>query len=159
MLETFINARPNSGTMLEDGEDAPSFSGTDQNGDTVKLSDFQGQTLVLYFYPEDATPGCTKEACSFRDSYEIFQEHGIAVVGVSADDAESHKEFAKMQRLPFSLIADPDREIIDAYDVRGSLGKAKRITYIINDNGVIEHVYQKVDTETHAEDILTDLNV
>lgn len=144
--------------MLDTGQEAPSFTGTDQDGDTVKLSDFRGRKIVLYFYPEDNTPGCTTEACSFRDSFDAFTERDIAVIGVSADTVESHKKFAKTQRLPFPLIADPDHEIIDAYDVRGSFGNAKRATYIIDENGIIEHVYETVDTEQHPETILNDLD-
>lgn len=143
--------------MLEEGVDAPAFKGVDQNGDAVKLKDFAGQTVVLYFYPKDDTPGCTKEACSFRDNINTLQEQNIAVVGVSADDVDSHEQFADRYNLPFPLLADPDKEIIDAYDVRGAFGNAKRVTYVINEDGVIERVYSKVDTEQHAEDILADL--
>lgn len=143
--------------MLAPGDDAPGFSGVDQHGDEVSLADFSGQRVVLYFYPKDNTPGCTKEACSFRDRFDAFTAEDIAVIGVSADSVDSHQSFADKYDLPFSLIADPEKDIIDAYDVRGAFGNAKRVTYVIGEDGSIEQVYTDVDTEQHAKDILADL--
>lgn len=143
--------------MLAAGDQAPNFRGTDQHGDTVRLSDFRGQKVVLYFYPKDDTPGCTTEARSFRDRYEDLQDAGIAVLGISADGVDSHKEFAERYELPFSLVADPEKEIIDKYGVRGAFGRADRVTFVIDEDGDIIRTYEDVDTETHATDILQDL--
>ncbi|MCU0518735.1 MAG: peroxiredoxin [Oscillatoria sp. Prado101] len=135
------------------GTDAPDFTVKDTNGNTVKLSDFKGQTVVLYFYPKDDTPGCTKEACSFRDSYTEYQGKDIAVFGVSMDDETSHQSFTQKYNLPFPLLADVNGAITKAYDVFGG-GYAKRVTYIIDSEGKIAQVYDKVNTATHAQDIL-----
>lgn len=137
------------------GAAAPAFTAKDTTGKTVKLSDFAGQILVLYFYPKDDTPGCTKEACSFRDSYSEFRGKDIAVLGVSRDSEASHQKFTEKFSLPFPLLADVDGAITKAYDaVKGE--KAKRVTYIIDKIGKIAHVYEgdSLNTETHAKDIL-----
>lgn len=138
------------------GTDAPAFTVKDTNGTTVSLSDFAGKTVVLYFYPKDDTPGCTKEACSFRDSYTEYQGKDIAVFGVSMDDEASHQLFTQKYSLPFPLLADVDGAITKAYDVSGG-SYAKRVTYIIDKEGKIAQVYEKVSTETHAKDILAAL--
>jgi peroxiredoxin Q/BCP len=137
------------------GAAAPAFTAKDTTGKTVKLSDFADKILVLYFYPKDDTPGCTKEACSFRDSYSEFRGKDIAVLGVSRDSEASHQKFAEKFSLPFPLLADVDGAITKAYDVvKGE--KAKRVTYIIDKIGKIAQVYEgdNLNTETHAKDIL-----
>jgi peroxiredoxin Q/BCP len=138
------------------GTPAPQFTAKDDAGNTVSLSDFQGKTVVLYFYPKDDTPGCTKEAQSFRDNYTEYQGKDIAVLGVSTDDETSHKAFKEKYGLPFSLLADTDKAITKAYDVDGG-GYSKRVTYIINGEGTIDRVFETVKTDTHAQDILADL--
>jgi peroxiredoxin Q/BCP len=143
---------------LSVGATAPSFTVKDTNGNTVSLSDFAGKTVVLYFYPKDDTPGCTKEACSFRDSYGEYQGKDVAVLGVSMDDEASHQQFTNKFSLPFPLLADTDGAITKAYDVDGG-GYAKRVTYVIDGSGKISHVYTTVKTDTHASDILADLGL
>lgn len=138
------------------GTKAPDFTTKDDQGDTVSLSDFAGKVVVLYFYPKDDTPGCTKEAQSFRDNYTEYQDKDMVVLGVSNDDEASHKMFKEKYGLPFQLLADTDRSITTAYDVDGG-GYPKRVTYIINGEGVITHVDDKVQTTTHAQDILATL--
>ena len=135
------------------GNDAPSFTTTDDQGNTVSLEDFAGKTVVLYFYPKDDTPGCTKEAQSFRDKYSEYEGKEMVVLGVSMDDEASHKSFKEKYGLPFQLLVDTDGAITKAYDVEGG-GYSKRVTYIINGEGKISHVDEKVKTSTHAEDIL-----
>lgn len=135
------------------GTVAPDFTVKDTSGNTVKLSDFKGKTVVLYFYPKDDTPGCTKEAQGFRDSYPEYQGKDMVVLGVSTDDEASHKKFTEKYGLPFQLLADVDGAITKAYDVDGG-GYAKRVTYIIDAEGKISQVFDKVNTTTHAQDIL-----
>ncbi|ATS18723.1 peroxiredoxin [Synechococcus sp. PCC 6717] len=144
--------------VLAVGTPAPAFTTTDTTGKPVSLADFAGKTVVLYFYPKDDTPGCTKEACSFRDNYAAYQEKGIVVLGVSGDDEASHQKFTEKFSLPFPLLADVNKSIIKAYDVDGG-GYAKRVTYVIDGNGIITHVYTSVKTDTHATDILADLGL
>lgn len=140
---------------LSVGTTAPDFTAKDTNGNTVNLSDFKGKTLILYFYPKDDTPGCTKEAQSFRDAYNEYQSKDIAVLGVSMDDEESHKKFTEKYNIPFPLLADSDGTLTKAYDVEGG-GYAKRVTYVIDGDGKITQVYEgsKLKTDTHAADIL-----
>jgi peroxiredoxin Q/BCP len=135
------------------GTDAPAFTAKDSDGKTVSLSDFAGKTVVLYFYPKDDTPGCTKQAQSFRDNYAEYQGKEMVVLGVSRDDEASHKLFQEKYGLPFQLLADVDGTITKAYDVDGG-GYAKRVTYIIDGNGKITHVDASVNTGSHAQDIL-----
>ena len=142
------------------GDKAPEFEGRDQNGQTVKLSDFKGEKLVLYFYPKDNTPGCTKEACSFRDNYQEMISKGFKVVGVSADSEKSHQKFAEKFDLPFPLIADTDKNIMESYGTFGEkkmYGKTflgvKRTTFIIDEDGTVEKVIKKVDTKDSASQI------
>ena len=135
------------------GTQAPAFTTKDDQGNTVSLADFAGKVVVLYFYPKDDTPGCTKEAQSFRDNYQQYQDKDMVVLGVSNDDEASHKMFKEKYDLPFPLLADTDRNISQAYDVDGG-GYSQRVTYIINGEGVITHVDEKVQTSCHAEDIL-----
>jgi peroxiredoxin Q/BCP len=140
------------------GTDAPAFTTKDTNGNTVSLSDFAGKTVVLYFYPKDDTPGCTKQACSFRDAQTQYQGKNVVVLGVSADDEASHQAFTEKFKLNFPLLADKDKSLIQAYDVDGG-GYAKRVTYVIDPNGKITHVDTAVSTTTHASDILTALGL
>lgn len=138
------------------GTPAPAFTAKDANGDPVSLADYAGQTVILYFYPKDDTPGCTKQACGFRDNYADYQDQNIVVLGMSADDEAAHQKFIEKYDLPFPLLADRDRTIIKAYDV-DSGSYAKRVTYIIDDVGMITHVYDSVQTATHATDVLAEL--
>ncbi|MCK9452009.1 MAG: thioredoxin-dependent thiol peroxidase [Bacteroidales bacterium] len=146
--------------MLEKGEKAPEFSAKDQHGNTVSLSDFKGKNIVLYFYPKDNTPGCTKEACNLRDNHEALIDKGFVVLGVSPDTEESHQKFAEKFSLPFSLLADPALKIVKAYGAWGEknmYGKKYegllRSTFIINKEGKIEEVIKKVKTDDHANQI------
>lgn len=147
--------------MLKEGDLAPDFTARDSNGDEVKLSDLRGRKVALYFYPKDDTPGCTKQACSFRDSFEEFREKGIEVLGVSLDDAASHRKFAAKYDLPFTLLTDPEHEVADLYGVYGEkqfMGKkymgVSRTTFLIDEEGRIVKVFDKVKVEHHAEDVL-----
>lgn len=146
---------------LQVGEKAPSIEAKDQDGNIVKLSDFQGKKVVLYFYPKDDTPGCTAQACSLRDNYEALLAKGYAVLGVSADDEKSHKKFANKYSLPFPLLADPEHNILEAYHVwteKSMYGKTYmgivRTTFIIDEKGVIQEIISKIDTKNHAEQVL-----
>lgn len=143
---------------LTAGTAAPAFTTKDTNGNTVSLADYAGKTIVLYFYPKDDTPGCTKEACSFRDNYTAYQGKDIVVFGVSGDDEGSHQDFTSKFNLPFPLLADVDHSLMKAYDVDGG-GYAQRVTYVINGQGQIDKVYTSVNTDTHATDILADLGL
>lgn len=140
------------------GTEAPTFTAKDTNGNTVSLSDLKGKTVVLYFYPKDDTPGCTKQACSFRDAQPQYQSKDIVVLGVSADDEASHQAFTQKYNLNFPLLADTNQELIKAYDVDGG-GYAKRVTYVIDADGKIVNVDSSVNTTTHAEDILKSLGL
>jgi peroxiredoxin Q/BCP len=135
------------------GTKAPNFTTTNSDGATVSLADFAGKTVVMYFYPKDDTPGCTKEAQSFRDNYDQYQNKDMVVLGVSRDNEASHKMFQEKYGLPFQLLADVDGSITSAYDVDGG-GYSKRVTYIIDGTGTITFVDTNVKTETHAQDIL-----
>lgn len=135
------------------GTVAPNFTTVDDEGKTVSLSDFKGKVVVMYFYPKDDTPGCTKQAQSFRDNYEQYQNQEMVVLGVSMDDEASHKAFKEKYGLPFQLLVDKDGKITQAYDVSGG-GYAKRVTYIIDAEGKITHIDDKVNTSNHALDIL-----
>jgi len=147
-------------TQPTEGMPAPLFEGTDQNGNTVKLSGFKGKKIILYFYPKDNTPGCTAEACSLRDSHEDLLKKGFIVLGVSPDSEKSHQKFADKYNLPFPLVADPDKKILTAYGAYGEkvmYGKKVtgviRTTFIIDEKGIIEKVIKKVDTKEHASQI------
>lgn len=140
------------------GTDAPAFTVKDTNGNTVSLSNFAGKTVVLYFYPKDDTPGCTKQACSFRDSMSDYQNKDVVVLGVSADDEASHQQFTQKYNLNFPLLADTDKSLIQAYDVDGG-GYAKRVTYVIDGNGKVIHVDSSINTSSHASDVLATLGL
>ncbi|PSL07329.1 thioredoxin-dependent thiol peroxidase [Cecembia rubra] len=146
---------------LELGKAAPDFESKDQNGNSIKLSDFRGKKVVLYFYPKDNTPGCTAQACNLRDNYEALQKAGYVVLGVSSDSEKSHQKFIEKQNLPFSLIADVDHKVHEAYGTwveksmygRKYMGTA-RTTFIIDENGNLEEIIEKVDTKAHTNQIL-----
>ena len=147
--------------MLKEGDKAPDFTAKDQNGDTVKLSDHRGKKVVLYFYPKDDTPGCTKEACSFRDADDVYMKKNIKVFGVSTDDENSHQKFISKFSLPFDLLADTDKQIVEAYGVWGEksmYGKkymgTNRKTFLIGEDGKIAKVFDKVNVEQHADEVL-----
>jgi peroxiredoxin Q/BCP len=142
---------------LAAGTPAPDFTAKDTNGNTVSLSDFKGKIVVLYFYPKDDTPGCTKEAEGFRDAYAEYQGKDMVVLGVSMDDEASHQKFSEKYGLPFQLVADPDGTITQAYDVQGE-GYSKRVTYIIDAEGKVSKVFEKVNTDSHAKDILAEIS-
>ena len=146
---------------LQAGDKAPDFHANDENGNPVKLKDFKGKKLVLYFYPRDMTPGCTAESCNLRDNYKALQKQGYEVLGISTDTEKSHQKFIAKEKLPFHLLADPDKKVHDAYGTwveksmygRKYMGTA-RITFLINEKGVIEEILEKVDTKNHAAQIL-----
>ena len=147
--------------MLEVGMKAPEFALQDKNGQEVKLSDFLGKKVVLYFYPRDNTPGCTRQACAFAGSYEAFKAENVAVIGISKDSVASHLKFAEKYDLPFVLLSDPELQAIQAYDVwqeKKLYGKVSmgvvRATYVIDEDGVIEKVMPKVKPDTNAAEIL-----
>lgn len=146
---------------LTTGDQAPAFSAKNQNGENISLSDFAGKTVILYFYPKDDTPGCTAEACSFRDNYEALSAKGYVVIGVSTDDEKSHTKFVNKYNLPFNLIADTDKKIVEAYGVwveKSMYGKTymgtSRKTFIINPEGKIQHIIEKVDTKNSSQQVL-----
>ena len=147
--------------MLEAGMKAPAFTLQNQNGESVSLSDFLGKRVVLYFYPKDHTPGCTRQACAFAGAYAEFERRGVVVIGVSRDSVSSHAKFAEKNNLPFVLLSDPDREAIEAYGVwqeKKMCGKVSmgvvRTTYLIDADGVIEAVMPTVKPDTNAAEIL-----
>lgn len=152
-------------TNLKPGDLAPDFIGRDQDGNAIQLSDFKGKKLILYFYPKDNTSGCTAEACSLRDGYEELKTLGMEVVGVSPDSEKSHKNFILKYNLPFRLIADENHEIAEKYGAWGEkkmYGKAYfgilRTTFVINERGIITHIFNKVDTKEHVKQILSEIN-
>jgi len=147
--------------MIKEGTTAPAFKTKDANGETVSLKDLKGQKVVLYFYPKDDTPGCTKEACSFRDAWAKFKKQGIKVLGVSPDSEASHKKFETKYQLPFTLLADKDHTIADVYGVWGEkkfMGRTYmgvlRTTFLIDEKGKIKKVFEKVKPEDHASEVL-----
>ncbi|WP_306552214.1 thioredoxin-dependent thiol peroxidase [Daejeonella sp.] len=146
---------------LSEGQKAPQFTANDQNGKSVSLSNFAGKSIILYFYPKDDTPGCTAEACSFRDNYESLIAEGFEVLGVSTDDEKSHLKFIGKYNLPFSLIADTEKKIVEAYGVwveKNMYGKkymgVSRKTFIIDKNGMILKIIDKVDTKNSSAQVL-----
>jgi peroxiredoxin Q/BCP len=146
---------------LKAGDKAPDFAAKDQNGKEISLAQFKGKQVILYFYPKDDTPGCTAEACDFRDNYQSLQGKGFQVIGVSTDDEKSHKKFETKYSLPFPLIADADKQIVEAYGVwveKNMYGKkymgTARTTFIIDGNGVIKNIIEKVDTKNSSQQVL-----
>lgn len=151
-------------THLKIGDKAPSFAGKDENGNAISLADYAGKRLVLYFYPKDLTEGCTKESCNLRDNYEALLEKGFEVLGVSADNEKLHQKFIAKHSLPFHLLADIDKTVINAYGVWGPkkfMGREydgiHRTTFVIDAHGMIEAIFLKVKTKTHTEQILEEL--
>ena len=148
--------------MIEQGRPAPDFELKSDAGETVRLSDFRGRPVVLYFYPKDDTPGCTTEACEFRDAYDVFRERGAEVLGVSPDDVASHEKFKTKYGLPFTLLADPDHEVAEKYGVwieksmygRNYMG-IDRTTFVIGPDGILQHIFRKVKPDGHAAEVLT----
>lgn len=152
-------------TNLEVGDKAPDFSMGDENGNIISLKDFSNKRLILYFYPRDLTPGCTVESCNLRDNYKGLLEKGFEVLGVSADDEKKHLRFIDKHDLPFHLLADTDRKVLEAYGVWGPkkfMGKEfdgiHRTTFVIDGDGKIEAIFKKVKTKSHTEQILEELN-
>lgn len=148
-------------THLKEGDKAPDFTSTDQNGKTISLKDYKGKKVILYFYPKDNTPGCTMEACNFRDHYEDLQEKGFEVIGVSADTEKKHSNFVEKFTLPFTLLADTEKEVINAYGVWGLkkfMGREydgiHRETFVINEEGVIDKIITKVKNKEATKQIL-----
>jgi thioredoxin-dependent peroxiredoxin len=147
--------------ILKVGDKAPFFEGVNEKSEKITLGDFAGKKLILFFYPQDNTPGCTAQACSLRDSYAELREKGFAVLGVSADSVKKHIGFREKYTLPFSLIADTERPMLNLYGVWGPkkfMGKEyegiHRVTFVINEEGVIERIFDKVTTSSHADQIL-----
>jgi peroxiredoxin Q/BCP len=147
--------------MIEENEIAPDFTAKNQTGEEIKLSDYRGKRVVLYFYPKDDTPGCTKEACSFRDANDVYAQKNIKVFGVSTDSEKSHQKFISKYSLPFDLLADTGKEIVTAYGVYGEksmYGKkymgVNRTTFLIDEQGKIVKVFKKINVSEHASEVL-----
>jgi len=152
-------------THLTEGEKAPDFKAKDQNGNVVSLKDFIGKKVVLYFYPEDDTPTCTIEACNLRDNYSALKKAGLVVLGISPDDKKKHKKFEEKYNLPFTLLEDPDKKIIDKYGVWGEKNMygrkymgLLRTTFLIDEKGVIIKIFKKPKSKIHSEEILKALS-
>jgi len=151
-------------TTLQEGQKAPAFTGKNQNGEKISLSDFKGKKLVLYFYPEDDTPTCTLQACNLRDNYGLLKKNGFEVVGVSPDDQKKHKKFESKFKLPFTLLADPDHKILEKYGVWGEkqmfgnhyMG-VHRTTFVIDEKGIVRKIFLRPKNKAHAEEILHSL--
>jgi peroxiredoxin Q/BCP len=146
---------------LKQGDKAPAFTAQDQNGKEISLSDYKGKKVALYFYPKDNTPTCTNEACNIRDNYALLKKNGIVVLGVSTDTEKSHKKFEEKHQLPFTLLADPEQKIVEAYGVWGLkkfMGReymgTYRVTFLINEKGIIDHIIEKVVSKDHTTQIL-----
>ncbi|MFT3770392.1 MAG: peroxiredoxin [Minicystis sp.] len=151
------SARPDGGTgLLPAGKPAPDLAAPDQNGKTHRIAEERGHALIVYFYPKDNTPGCTKEACAFRDAWDRYQKAGVQVFGVSADDQKSHEAFAKEQKLPFPILADPAHAWSGAFGVGTKLGMTSRVSFLIDPAGQIAKVYPNVDPALHADEVLKD---
>lgn len=153
-------------TSLQPGDRAPEFSATDQFGNVIALNEFVGRKVILYFYPKDNTPGCTAEACGFRDNYQVLKGKGFSIIGVSADNERSHKNFSEKYVLPFTIIPDKEKKIIKEYgawDKKKLYGKEYegiiRMTFIVDEMGMITHIFSKVDTKDPAGQILRQMNL
>ena len=149
---------------LKEGDVAPAFTATTNGGQTISLSDFKGKSVILYFYPKDDTPGCTKEACSFRDRWDDFKKRGAVILGVSTDKVKSHNKFVDKYKLPFTLLADEDKKIVQAYGVWGpqtfmgiKYTGTSRATFLIGPDGTIKKIWPKVKPAEHAEEVLAAL--
>ncbi len=155
-----------SNSILEVGASVPDVSVKDQEGNTISLKDFIGKKMVIFFYPKDNTPTCTKEACNLRDNYALLQEKGFQVIGVSIDDEKSHQKFIEKHELPFPLIADTDHHLVEAFGVWGEkkmYGKTymgtHRTTFVVDEKGSISHVIKKVKSADHAQQILKEVGI
>lgn len=151
---------------LKEGDKAPDFNITDQTGKVHRIADYKGKKVILYFYPKDLTPGCTVESCDLRDNYETLTKDGFEVIGVSADDEKKHQKFIDKHNLPFNLLADTDKEVLNNYGVWGEkkfMGKTydgiHRTTFIIDENGIIIKIIRKVKTKNHTQQILNELDL
>ncbi len=149
--------------MLKEGDKAPGFSVPDQNGKIQKLSDYKGKKVILFFYPKDMTSGCTVEVCNFRDDFSEYEKKGIVILGVSNDDEKSHQKFIQKEKIPFTLLSDVDKTVVNVYGVYGEksfLGKKYmgiyRTTFLIDEKGIIRKIYEKVDVGKHSKEILVD---
>lgn len=147
--------------ILQEGDKAPAFKGKDQNGNSVSLSDYKGQKIILYFYPQDDTPTCTVQACNLRDNFSLLNKEGFIILGVSPDEEEKHKKFESKYQLPFTLLADPKHTIIDKYGVWGEkqlYGRKymglHRTTFVIDEKGIIRKIFQRPKNKQHAEEIM-----
>lgn len=147
--------------MLEPGQKAPAFKGKDQKGESVSLKDYLGKKVAIFFYPEDDTPTCTEQACNLRDNYALLKKEGIEVVGISPDDVSSHEKFIGKFDLPYTLVADPQKKIIESYGVWGEKNMygrkymgLLRTTFLVDEKGVIKHVFKKPRVRQHAEEII-----
>ena len=147
--------------VIKEGSKAPQFKGVDQHGNTVSIADFKGKKLVLYFYPKDDTPGCTAQACNLRDNYKALLKKGLQVLGVIVDSVKSHEKFIEKYELPFSLIADEDKKIVDKYNLWGQkkfMGRTymgtTRTTFLIDEAGMVRFIIEKPDTKDHTKEIL-----
>ena len=161
LFKCYLHRNSSNMAVIKEGSKAPAFKGVDQNGKSVSLLDFKGQKLVLYFYPKDDTPGCTAQACNLRDNYKKLIKKGIAILGVSVDSVKSHEKFIEKYELPFSLIADEDKKIVDKYNLWGQkkfMGRTymgtTRTTFIIDEAGMVQHIIEKPDTKDHTKEIL-----
>lgn len=152
------SARPDGGTgLLPIGSAAPDLVAEDQHGATYRLADDRGRFVVVFFYPKDSTPGCTKEACAFRDAWHEFERQNVRVVGVSSDDRESHAKFAKEHELPFLLLVEKDGEWGKSFGVKSRLGFYERVSFLIGPDGRVAKVYPNVDPAVHANEVLADI--
>jgi peroxiredoxin Q/BCP len=138
------------------GSAVPDLSGPDQSGKVHRVAEERGHALVVYFYPKDGTPGCTREACAFRDAWDRYQKAGVQIFGVSADDQKSHEQFAKEQKLPFPIVADPSHAWSGAFGVSTKLGMDSRVSFLVDPSGKVAKVYPNVDPGLHADEVLKD---
>jgi len=150
----FVTLACASTTLIAAGSAAPDFAAKDQTGATRTRADWAGKPLVLFFYPKDGSPGCTKEACAFRNVWQKYEEKGVAVVGVSTDDVAAHKAFADEHKLPFPLLADTDGVVMKAYGVDSTFGLAARVTILVDSDGTVAKVWRDVDPGVHADEVL-----
>ena len=152
---TLFGMASGADNKLKEGSPAPDFTMQDQDGNTHTLSEYKGQLVVVYFYPKDDTPGCTKEACSIRDDYTLFEKNGIKVFGVSYDDMKSHKKFAEKYDLPFTLLSDLDKSVAAAYGTKGIFVPSRK-TFLIDADGIVRKIYENVTVTGHGAEILAD---
>jgi peroxiredoxin Q/BCP len=155
------NYKKSNMAVLKEGSKAPAFKAVDQNGKTIALADYKGKKVILYFYPKDDTPGCTAQACNLKDNYSILLKKGFEILGVSVDSVKSHKKFEEKYELPFSLVSDEEKKIVDKYNLWGEkkfMGRTymgtTRTTFLIDEAGIIKKIIAKPDTKNHTEEIL-----